>query len=211
MSSRARQRDHVLATVDAADEPVDVAYVAQALDLHISTARFHLNKLIDAGLVEPVALPSTTVGRPRSGYAAAAAKPEARLIGLLVATLGEDEQSRRTAAVEIGRRWAAPVAPHTASPGVADPVDVVETALSRLGFEVRSAASVFGEHELSICSCPLRDITRADSAVAQGIVEGALRQALDADPALADQYEVAVAPDPAGTDCSIVLRLTPIR
>ncbi|GAB09637.1 hypothetical protein GOARA_044_00110 [Gordonia araii NBRC 100433] len=210
MRIRARQRDHVLATVEAAAEPVDASYVADTLDVHVSTARFHLNKLIDEGLVEAVALPATTVGRPRTGYSSTVAKPDVRLVALLVETLGDDEESRRRAAVEIGRRWADPI---TEEPGdeIPDPVTTAEAALAKLGFVVRSAASVFGEHELSICSCPLRDITRADPAVSQAIVEGALRQALAASPALDDQYDVGVAPDPAGTDCTIVLRLTPAR
>ncbi|MFT3898978.1 MAG: ArsR family transcriptional regulator [Gordonia sp. (in: high G+C Gram-positive bacteria)] len=210
MSVRARQRDHVLATVDAATQPVDAAHIAEALDIHVSTARFHLNKLIEAGLIEAVALPAMTVGRPRTGYSSAVPKPEIRLIGLFVETLGDDEQQRVAAAVEIGRRWAAPVADAPQS-DLPDPVTVVESTLTKLGFQVRSAASVFGQHELSICSCPLRDITRTDPAVSRAIVEGALRQALSASPALDGHYDVSVAPDPAGTDCTIALRLTPAR
>ncbi|MFT4200575.1 transcriptional regulator [Gordonia sp. (in: high G+C Gram-positive bacteria)] len=210
MATRARQRDHVLATIEAASEPVDASYVAEALDVHVSTARFHLNKLIDDGLIQAVALPATTVGRPRTGYSSTVAKPEIRLIGLLVETLGDDEAARAAAAVEIGRRWAAPIIEEQSS-DLPDPVTVVEAVLTKLGFQVQSAASVFGQHELSICSCPLRDITRADPAVSRGIVEGALRQALSASPALDGQYDVSVAPDPAGTDCTIALRLTPAR
>jgi len=211
MRIRARQRDHVLATVEAAGEPVDASYVADALDVHVSTARFHLNKLIEQGLVEAIALPATSVGRPRTGYSPAVAKPDLRLITLLVETLGDDEASRHAAAVEIGRRWAAPVAQESAA-DLPDPISVAETVLTKLGFAVQGAASVFGEHELTICSCPLRDITRADAAVSRAIIDGALREAITtASPALADQYDVAVDPDSAGTDCAIVLRLTPSR
>ena len=220
MTTRARRRDHVLATLDAAAAPVDAAHVAGALDVHVSTARFHLNKLIAAGLVEQIALPPTSVGRPRTGYAATAAKPRERLIELLVRTLGDDEQSRRRAALDIGRQWVAPIVadpgpvhPNQADPRLAlpDPITVAETTLTALGFAVGSTASVFGEHELSICSCPLRDVTRADPAVARGIVEGALQQAIATIPALADHYTVAVTPDPAGSECTIMLTLSPAR
>lgn len=213
MGTRARQRDHVLATVEAAAEPVDATHVAAALDIHVSTARFHLNNLIDTGMVKAVALPATSVGRPRTGYAPTVAMPDVRLIALLVENLGADRAQRTAAAVDIGRRWAEPITDgpilHAPRCGLADPVPVAEALLSRLGFVVRSATSAFGEHELAICSCPLRDITRADPAVSRAIVEGALQESLDALPALIGRYAATAAPDPAGIDCTILLRLTP--
>ena len=48
--------------------------------------------------------------------------------------------------------------------------------------------------------------------VARGVARGVIEQALAASsPALSSQYAVTVAPDPAGGDCEIVLRLAPLR
>lgn len=212
MSSRARQRDHVLATLDAADGPVDASHIAHELDLHVSTARFHLNKLINDGLVEAVALPSTSVGRPRTGYSTSAAKPELRLVGLLVESIGDDEESRHAAAVEIGRRWAAPIIDEYSDLEAPDPLQVIESTLTKLGFEVQSMETIVDVHNISICSCALRDVTRTDPTVSHSIIEGVLSQALAAaDPNLTNRFTVSVLPDPGnGTDCMIMVRLAPV-
>lgn len=211
MSSRARQRDHVLVTIEAADGPVDASHVAEVLDLHVSTARFHLNKLINDGLVVAVPLPSTSVGRPRTGYSTSLPKPELRLIGLLVESLGDDEESRRAAAVEIGRRWAAPTLDHHQDSAAADPVQVIESTLTKLGFEVQSTSMVADVLNISICSCTLHDVTRTDPAVSYSIIEGVLDQVLAVTHPAPAGFTTSVLSDFGGTSCVIMVRLTPAQ
>src|SRR5690606_21973924 len=87
MAANPRQRDKVLALVRDSLEPLDAPVIARTLGIHITTARFHLNALIDAGLVEGTWLPSETVGRPRKGYLAVGADPAAPVLAALLAQL----------------------------------------------------------------------------------------------------------------------------
>lgn len=204
-----RQRDKVLALVRDSLEPLDAPVIAQALDVHVTTARFHLNALIDAGLVEGVALPSETVGRPRKGYAAVGTDPAAPVLRALLAQLGDTAEARRAKAAAAGRAWAdgmAVAAPDGA--GLPDPVTVVTAALTRLGFQVSSTVSAFGVHEIRMCDCPLRRIARDAPEIVTGVQQGMIERVLErCSPALAAQYTVEVAPDAAAGDCGVTLRL----
>ena len=210
MSSRARQRDHVLVTIEAADGPVDASHVAEVLDLHVSTARFHLNKLINDGLVVAVPLPSTSVGRRARAARPRSPNPNYALIGLLVESLGDDE-SRRAAAVEIGRRWAAPTLDDYQDSEAADPVEVIESTLTKLGFEVQSTSMVADVLNISICSCTLHDVTRTDPTVSYSIIEGVLDQVLAVTHPAPAGFTTSVLSDFGGASCVILVRLAPAQ
>ncbi|WP_336083443.1 transcriptional regulator [Nocardia sp. SSK8] len=209
MVSTPRQRDRVFALVRDFLEPLDAPVVAQTLGIHITTARFHLNALIDAGLVEGTWLPSETVGRPRKGYVAAGADPAAPVLDALLAQLGDTPAARRAKAAAAGRMWADSLTdlgePQADLP---DPVTVVTTTLTRLGFQVSAAVSSFGMHEIQLCNCPLRRIARNAPEIVTGIQQGMIERVLERhSPTLATQFDVDVRPDTGG-DCGVTLRLT---
>ncbi|AHH15442.1 putative transcriptional regulator [Nocardia nova SH22a] len=209
MTGTPRQRDRVLALVRDSLEPLDAPLIARALGIHITTARFHLNALIDEGLVEGTWLPSETVGRPRKGYVAAGADPAAPVLAALLAQLGDTPADRKAKAVVAGRMWADSLA-DVAEPaaGLPDPVTVVTMALTRLGFQVSESVSSFGTHEIRLCNCPLRRIAVGAPEIVIGIQQGLIERVLwRHSPALTEHYDVEVHPDPAG-DCGVTLRLT---
>ncbi|WP_278262675.1 transcriptional regulator [Nocardia sp. AG03] len=208
MVSTPRQRDRVFALVRDSLEPLDAPVIAQTLGIHITTARFHLNALIDAGQVEGTWLPSETVGRPRKGYVAVGADPAAPVLAALLAQLGDTPAARRAKAAAAGRMWADSLTdlgePQADLP---DPVTVVTTTLTRLGFQVSATVSSFGTHEIQLCNCPLRRIASAPEIVI-GIQQGMIERILERhSPTLATQFDVDVRPD-AGGDCGVTLRLT---
>lgn len=209
MADTPRQRDRVLALVRDSLEPLDAPVIAHSLGVHITTARFHLNALIDDGLVEGTWLPSETVGRPRKGYVAVGADPTAPVLAALLAQLGGTAEERRVKAAAAGRVWAdgltgiRPVAGE-----LPDPVTVVTTTLVRLGFQISSTVSSFGTHEIRMCNCPLRRIAQGAPEIVVGIQQGMIERILERhSPALAFQYGVEVRPDTGG-DCGVTLRLT---
>ncbi|MFD4442785.1 transcriptional regulator [Nocardia sp. NPDC058519] len=209
MVSTPRQRDRVFALVRDSLEPLDAPVVSQALGIHITTARFHLNALIDAGQVEGTWLPSETVGRPRKGYVAVGTDPTAPVLAALLAQLGDTTEARRAKAAAAGRMWADTLTdvgePTTDLP---DPVTVVTTTLTRLGFQVSSAVSSFGTHEIQMCNCPLRRIARDAPEIVIGLQQGMIERILERhSPALASQFAVEVRPDTSG-DCGVTLRLS---
>ncbi|NMO00749.1 transcriptional regulator [Gordonia sp. TBRC 11910] len=203
-------RAAVLRTLRNADGPVDAATVAKQLQVHVTTARFHLNNLIKSGEASTAQLPSTSVGRPRLGYVAAPDAPTDELVALLLGQLGPTAHSREQRAAEAGRLWAARHPAPPAPTPLPDPVTVVVDALRGLGFQIRSTTSAFGSHELTICSCPLKELSTDHPEIAQGIARGVIEEALaTASAALGSQYAVAVRPDVAGGNCEITVGLSP--
>ena len=130
-------RMHILHVLQGQDEPITVDAVAQAVGLHINTAREHLDRLVDGGFVTRESEVRTTRGRPRMLYrsvdrmAAATMDVRARehLTRMLVEGYGKAMASPASAAQEEGRRWAVellgpPVATPTAEAATETEPDV---------------------------------------------------------------------------------------
>src|SRR4051794_15318332 len=61
-------RRRLLELLRSAGEPQDAHQLAAATGLHVSTVRFHLDMLRQAGLVVARSQPRATAGRPRTVY-----------------------------------------------------------------------------------------------------------------------------------------------
>jgi predicted ArsR family transcriptional regulator len=103
-------RTRVLDVLRRADEPLGVREIAARTGLHANTARFHLDGLVVAGLVDREAEERSQPGRPRMVYyvtvAGSAANQRsyrllAEMLTSLVGTLPQAEQT----AVEVGEAW----------------------------------------------------------------------------------------------------------
>lgn len=67
-SEHGGRRTHVIQLLRDNKEPLSVADVAAKVGIHINTARFHLESLVDAGLADRAAQSRTTPGRPKVLY-----------------------------------------------------------------------------------------------------------------------------------------------
>ncbi|XBH22776.1 helix-turn-helix domain-containing protein [Jonesiaceae bacterium BS-20] len=67
-SEHGGRRTHVIQLLRDSREPLSVADVAEKVGIHINTARFHLESLVDAGLADRAAQLRTTPGRPKVLY-----------------------------------------------------------------------------------------------------------------------------------------------
>ncbi|MDR0627243.1 MAG: helix-turn-helix domain-containing protein [Bifidobacteriaceae bacterium] len=65
---RSGRRTHIIQILRDARAPVTVTQVAQEVGVHVNTARFHLEALVDAGLATRSAQSRDTPGRPQMGY-----------------------------------------------------------------------------------------------------------------------------------------------
>ena len=128
-----RQVEEILAEA-ARERPgagLTAAQLAYRLDLHVTTVRFHLERLVDGGRLTTYEVRGGGVGRPAKAYALAgrgagesgdraardAPTPYELLAGLLVEALATPAQERRAQErqgqapapepVAAGRRWAA--------------------------------------------------------------------------------------------------------
>lgn len=173
-------RREVLDVLRAASEPLDAAAVAEILGSHVTTARFHLDHLVGAGLVQRTPGCEKRRGRPRILYSpiAESRDEDARdhLLTVLAAALaGEPDGSER--AVRAGHRWAtnltAPVA-HSDHAGTR-----LVGVLDDLGF-----APQVGEHDIRLHACPFREVARAHPEVVCSIHRGLVEQLSDTTVAL---------------------------
>ncbi len=172
---------------------MDARELAQAGGLHVSTVRFHLGVLHEAGLVRRQSDPAGTRGRPRLRYAAAgagagsAAAMEREHIGyrLLAAVLAEhwstsaDEPARR--AERAGRALAGRqgfTAPPSANPTAEHAAAELNGLLAELGFEPELAAD--GENQqIRLHACPFRAVAQQYPEVVCSLHLGWIRGALE--------------------------------
>lgn len=164
-------RRSVLERLRAAEEPLDAAGVAALLDIHITTARFHLDQLVADGLVERRPAREKRRGRPRNLYAARPGPGDARdqLIRVLAAALErqQDSEARATAA---GRGWAEELPPLDEADSLGSLVD----RLGDFGFEPEPAPG-----EIRLRGCPFREAARAHPGVVCAAHAGLVEALLD--------------------------------
>jgi predicted ArsR family transcriptional regulator len=106
-ASRTRQR--VLALVAESEDPLDAAQIASDIEIHLTTVRFHLKQLEDAGLVRRQIQKEPRRGRPRVVYRAGPVvrndTSRQHHIDVLAGALArEDDGSARS--IQAGRMWA---------------------------------------------------------------------------------------------------------
>lgn len=177
-------RQRLLAVLRASGEPMDAASLADAVGLHLTTIRFHLEVLEEAGLVSRAAEREGRPGRPRQLYRlvddqralpSRPADPAMRyreLASVLVGALAVEPASTRRAE-EAGRRWADSQVPHETLSWDEGTRRLV-TVLNRLGFEPSLVDDDHGRH-VEFAACPFRDLARAHPEVVCTVHRGLLR------------------------------------
>lgn len=196
-------RRRVLELLTESRRPLDARAVADALDVHVTTARFHLEQLEEAGLLQRRTAREQRPGRPRIVYALSAsvraADAREQLIEVLANALSdrtdqvedsaggppagraggsvdgqETRRHGRSAALRAGERWA----DATPLPVEADPVDELVDALDSLGFGPERSGD-----EILMRECPFRAAARdrpdVVCAVHQGFVDRMLERAAE--------------------------------
>ena len=166
-------RRHVLAVLADSSEALDAGSIAERVGLHVTTARFHLDQLVAAGLVDRRRGSERRRGRPRILYlpAEAARDDDSRdqLIDLLAAALDRTE-GHVEESLQAGRQWAA----HFESPAADAPLPGLVDVLDRLGFEPEAEAELIRLH-----ACPFRGAAREHPDVVCSVHRGLIDQLLE--------------------------------
>ena len=167
-------RRQVLDALLAASEPLDAAGVAEALALHVTTARFHLDQLADAGLARRRPSTEKRRGRPRILYAPAGAAHDSdareQLVGVLADTLAR-EKDPAADATSAGRRWA-----DTFEASAAEPVGGLVKVLDRIGFDPE--VTLDGQ-TIRLHACPFRGAAREHPEVVCSVHRGLVQRLLE--------------------------------
>lgn len=190
---RNQQRDRVLRLVGAAEGAVDAAELAERMNLHVTTVRFHLDALCEDGAVARTRIKRDGVGRPRTGYIAVRERLDYRsLAEILAMELGDTAAERRERAERAGRRWAerilasnaptVPARPNGTAPvtGIDDCADQIAGIFERMGFgpELTVATdSADGRREcvIRLHACPVRELAQSHPEVSCAMHLGLLR------------------------------------
>lgn len=206
-----RQRQKVLDLLRETGAPVDAKAVADTLQIHITTARFHLSTLESQGYVRRGSGPRAAgAGRPKLTYELAPRLDYADIVSLFATHLGGTPQERERRARRIG----ADLANRVALARVRDQAtvsDLVVTTLTELGFQVRQVFSSFGEVTVQLCTCPLAEVARTAPEVVRGIQQGLIQEVIDRNAASVGDFRVTVTPDPHAGSCEVALVLRPAQ
>lgn len=183
LPSGARRTD-VLAQLRQADRPLSVAEVANAIDVHVNTARFHLDGLVDEGLAVRTSEPRDTRGRPRILYTSEGAPPGpksyellAEMLTGLVSTLEE----AGSATVELGKMWGRHLIERPAPSERIDAKEALvrlESLLEKVGFQPEAGHSR-DDLEVRLRHCPFREVAQKHTDVVCAIHFGLMQGALD--------------------------------
>lgn len=180
MSTAGGRRRDVLSVLREADEAMSIAVIAERLDVHPNTVRFHLDALLEAGQVERAVVRPAKPGRP----------PQ-----LFVATKGMDPAGPRAyrllaeALVDSVARSGDPVTHASASGKVMgaqlgrprhaaaqhEPVGQLVELLDELGFAPEAQESRIG-----LRHCPFLELARVHPEVVcpvhLGLMQGAMEE-----------------------------------
>ena len=199
-------RLRILELLEGATQPLPAATIAATVGLHSSTARFHLELLVDAGLVHRTTEIRHVRGRPRTLYAAVPGADPDHPYQSLAEVLAErlagpgGAASAQLGGVAWGQRLQpAPQQPSSAEDARQRLVEV----FTLVGF----APTLTEEGNLALTRCPFNDVARRNPGVVCGVhlglAQGVLQQ-LGA-PLTANRLEPFAGP---GT-CVLHLRVRP--
>jgi predicted ArsR family transcriptional regulator len=178
------RRTEVLALLRQTDHPLSVAEVADVVDLHVNTARFHLDGLVDDGLADRTTETRETPGRPRILYTSQGPSPGPRSYEFLAEMLtgfvsSLDEAGPAT--VELGKAWGRHLVERAAPSEHVDPQEAVarlHRLLDAVGFQSEVRATEKGT-EVRLRHCPFREVAQKHTDIVCAIHLGLMQGALD--------------------------------
>ena len=184
-------------TTETRERGLTAAELGLRLGLHVTTVRFHLDQLVEVGLVQAHD-ERGQVGRPKKRYSAspgprpvlAESQPYRHLATMLSEVLAEDDVAT---AEDAGRRWfdrhaSAEVSdlgvghqPATTRSSWFAKIGALVDVLEKWGYAPEVATANSGHTaEVSLHNCPLRAMVETDPDIACGVHRGIIRAALDA-------------------------------
>jgi predicted ArsR family transcriptional regulator len=169
-----RQRQMILEALRSSEDGLDTNELAERLQLHPNTIRWHLGVLTDTGLVQATPKPRHGRGRPSivhrlTGEGIARGRDEYRLLATMLTDVVAGDSAGEARAYEAGVRWGRHL--HEGEPDAS-----VARLLDREGF----AAEQHGE-QVEMRRCPFYALAESSPQVIctlhRGIIDGALEEA----------------------------------
>lgn len=188
-----------------AEQPLGVRDVAERTGLHLNTARFHLDGLVDAGLAVRETEGGGRPGRPRVFYrpstteAAAGARSYRLLAEILAGVAIRAAPNPSALAMDTGRDWGHYLADRPAPfqrTEAGEAVDKLIAILADIGFGPEAVPDE-QRPQILLHHCPFRDIAEHSQqvvcAIHLGLMQGALAEMRA--PVTAERLEPFVQPN----------------
>jgi predicted ArsR family transcriptional regulator len=169
-----RQRQMILEALKSAHDGLDTNRLAERLELHPNTIRWHLGVLADAGLVQATPEPRGGRGRPSivhrvTGEGIARGRDEYRLLATMLTDVVSTDRDGEARAYEAGVRWGRHLQQGEPDANIAELLD-------QEGF----AAEQHGD-KVEMRRCPFyalaEDSPQVICTLHHGIIDGALAEA----------------------------------
>lgn len=132
------RRTHIIQLLRDSREPLSVTQVAEAAGVHINTARFHLESLVDSGLADRRQEPRSTPGRPKVLYVGTLpnqtherAQGYRLLAEALTVSAGQMLSNPEEALYDVGVQWGSRLA-HLDSDSLTSQADILSAVLAKL-------------------------------------------------------------------------------
>lgn len=173
-------RRRLLEVLQAADHPLTAGEAAQAINLHVTTVRFHLDQLEQAGLIEREVHHENRRGRPSVRYVATQKQhgdSRDKMIGALADVAALNPATTRGSSLaaqspmDAGIRWANGLPAPTE-----EPQQAVAREFAQMGFEPRISGNAIELH-----ACPFHEaaqrhtdiVCQVHAGLAQGLAASA--------------------------------------
>jgi predicted ArsR family transcriptional regulator len=196
------RRHDVLRVLKAAHAAMSIASIADTLDVHPNTVRFHLDTLVSTGRVEQVAPDRKGPGRPALMFRATQRMDPGgprryRLLAEILATSLAGDRDAGARAMAAGRAWALRLNPPPTTTagelGAEESIEHLVGLLDELGF----APERRGDDQVELRHCPFLELAESQTAVVCPIHLGLMRGALETweAPVTVDRLDAFVEPD----------------
>lgn len=169
-------RRSVLAFLVDSGVPQHAAAVALEMDLHVTTARFHLDQLLAAKLIECAPDRSGQRGRPRVRFTAVSGgrgDAHEQLSHALASVLAEDDDGGRARAIRAGEKWS-----EAFTGGLEASTDEGAAPLVELLDQLEFAPEIDAAgRSIALLACPFREAARANPGVVCAVHLGLIQRA----------------------------------
>ena len=195
---RVGRRSGVLRVLRAANAPMSIIAIADVLDVHPNTVRFHLDTLVGTGRVEQVAADHKGPGRPAMMFQSTRRMDPGGprryrvLAEILAAGLADDEDAEAKAQA-AGRAWGRQLKPPPQILDAEESIEHLVDLLDDFGF----APERGGHQQVRLRHCPFLELVETQKAVICPIHLGIMQGALETweAPVTVDKLEAFVEPD----------------
>ena len=198
----AGRRREVLRLLRASTDPMSILAIADALNVHPNTVRFHLDVLVGDGQVEQVPPGRKGPGRPPLMFQAVRQMDRGgtrhyRLLAEILSRALATERNSGDKARTAGREWGLRVEPAPdGETGAEEAVDRLVDMLDELGFAPERRATN-GEQQIGLRHCPFLELAESQTAVVCPIHLGLMQGAMETwgAPVTVGRLEAFVEPD----------------